>query len=122
MGHMNVAHYVAKFDEATWQIFAMLGLTRAYFADTNCGMAAVQQNIAYRRELAAGDLIRIETAIDEMAERKLRFRHRMIDCTSGEEAATMELIGVHFDREAHRACPFPDPVRAACAKLIGDAA
>ena len=27
MGHMNVMWYVGKFDEATWQFFALLGLT-----------------------------------------------------------------------------------------------
>ena len=27
MGHMNVMWYVGKFDEATWQMFAQMGLT-----------------------------------------------------------------------------------------------
>ena len=27
MGHMNVASYVAKFDEASWSLFCELGLT-----------------------------------------------------------------------------------------------
>ncbi len=26
MGHMNVQYYVGKFDEATWQLFAFLGM------------------------------------------------------------------------------------------------
>ena len=33
MGHMNVRFYTAKFDEATVQMFGMLGLTIAYFKE-----------------------------------------------------------------------------------------
>ena len=29
MGHMNVMWYVGKFDEATWNFFSEVGLTRA---------------------------------------------------------------------------------------------
>ena len=29
MGHMNVMWYVGKFDEATWQLLAAVGLTAA---------------------------------------------------------------------------------------------
>ena len=51
MGHMNVMWYVGKFDEATWNLFASFGVTAAFLRDQRRGMAAVQQNITYRREL-----------------------------------------------------------------------
>ena len=51
MGHMNVMWYVGKFDEATWNLFALLGVTTAFLKENRRGMAAVQQNITYRREL-----------------------------------------------------------------------
>ena len=51
MGHMNVSVYVAKFDEATWQLFAALGLTRARMRDEKLGVAGVEQHIEYKREL-----------------------------------------------------------------------
>ena len=34
MGHMNVMWYVGKFDEATWNLFAHLGLTAAFLRAT----------------------------------------------------------------------------------------
>ena len=55
MGHMNVMWYVGKFDEATWNLFAAVGITTAFLKENRRGMAAVQQNITYRRELIAGD-------------------------------------------------------------------
>jgi hypothetical protein len=51
IGHMNVMWYVCKFDEANWNFFATLGLAPTYFAEQHRGMAAIQQNIAYKHEL-----------------------------------------------------------------------
>jgi acyl-CoA thioester hydrolase len=55
VGHMNIMCYVGKFDEANWNLFARIGLTPSYLRETGRGMAAVQQNISYKRELLAGD-------------------------------------------------------------------
>ncbi len=63
MGHMNVQWYVAKFDEATWQLLGLLGLTTARFAEEGFGMAAVDQRVQYRRELRAGDLLAIRSTV-----------------------------------------------------------
>jgi len=58
IGHMNIASYGAKFDEATWVLFCELGLTPSYLRGEH-GMAAVQQAITYKKELFAGDVIEI---------------------------------------------------------------
>ena len=57
MGHMNVMWYVGKFDEATWNLFAATGITTAFLKENRRGMAAVQQNITYKRELLSGDVV-----------------------------------------------------------------
>ena len=57
VGHMNVMWYVGKFDEATWQLFSHLGLNNSRFQNEGAGMAAVEQNLQYKRELRAGDVI-----------------------------------------------------------------
>jgi acyl-CoA thioester hydrolase len=38
---MNVASYVAKFDEATWQLFLAIGLTPSRLRGGGIGMAGV---------------------------------------------------------------------------------
>src|SRR5215470_12975502 len=63
MGHMNVALYVAKFDEATWQLFAAIGLTPARLRDENIRMAGVEQHIEYKRELYPGDVVTVSSKI-----------------------------------------------------------
>jgi hypothetical protein len=37
MGHMNVMWYVGKFDEATWHLFAQIGMTPSYLRESGRG-------------------------------------------------------------------------------------
>lgn len=115
IGHMNVQFYTARFDEATWHFFAALGLTPTYFRENGCGMAAVDQHTKYRRELHAGDLIRIATELFEIRGKTVRFRHSMYNAETGEEVATTDLVGVHMDTKLRRAVPMaPELVAGAC--------
>ena len=60
---MNIMWYVGKFDEANWNLFARLGLTPSYLREAGRGMAAVQQNITYKRELLAGDIVEVRSRL-----------------------------------------------------------
>ena len=113
VGHMNIMWYVGKFDEANWNFFAALGLTPSYLRNENRGMAAVQQNITYKHELLAGDIVEIRSRVEELREKSLRFVHEMVNAETGAVAAICELTGVHMDRATRRAVPFPAEVRAA---------
>jgi acyl-CoA thioester hydrolase len=112
MGHMNVMWYVGKFDEATWNFFASIGITGAYMRDRQRGMAAVQQNISYSRELLAGDIVTVRTRLLELRGRVIRFEHVMYVGDSDEVAARCELTGVHIDRETRKATALPDDIVA----------
>jgi acyl-CoA thioester hydrolase len=119
VGHMNVMWYVGKFDEATWNFFARLGLTPAYLRDAGRGMAAVQQNITYKRELLAGDVVEVNTSLREIGNRSIRFVHEMRDAVTGEVAAVCELTGVHIDRQARKSVAFTDAIRDCAAACLG---
>jgi acyl-CoA thioester hydrolase len=106
MGHMNVMWYVGKFDEATWQLFASLGITRSSLRTENRAMAGVQQNTTYKRELYAGDVITVRSTILEVRQRAIRFLHTMTDDETGEIAATTDLTGVCLDPQTRRATSF----------------
>jgi acyl-CoA thioester hydrolase len=111
MGHMNVAWYVAKFDEATWQLFAAIGLTRARLRDDGRGMAGVEQHIEYERELFAGDVVTVTSAILEVRDKVLRFTHEMKNDATGEIAARTTLVAVHLDAAQRKATALPEDVR-----------
>jgi acyl-CoA thioester hydrolase len=110
MGHLNVASYVAKFDTATWNFFFNIGVTPSMLRETSVGLAAVEQVLNYKKELMPGDVIEVRTKILDLSEKKVRFRHEMIHRESGAVAATCELLGVCFDREAHKSRAFPSDV------------
>ena len=118
MGHLNVMWYVGKFDEATWNLFAAIGLTPTLLRTQNRGMAAVQQNIGYRRELNPGDIVMVRSAVLEVRDKVLRFVHEMHNTESGEIAAVCELTGVHIDTIARKSCRFPDEVLARGREMI----
>ena len=118
MGHMNVMWYVGKFDEATWHLCARIGLTPSRLREGDRGMAAVQQNITYKRELLAGDIVEVESRILEVREKVLRFTHEMRNAETGETAASCELTGVHMDRRLRKACAFPEEIRGAAQALL----
>ncbi len=110
MGHMNVQYYVEKFDEGVWHLFAEVGLTPSYMRERKRGMAAVEMNIKYKRELYAGDLIIVRSGVLSVTERSLRMVHEMTNGETGEVAAVQEAVAVHLDREARRAVPFPEEI------------
>jgi len=107
MGHMNVMWYVGKFDEATWNLFAAFGVTAGFMRAQRRGMAAVQQNITYRRELLAGDTVAVRSAFLEVRERVAKFVHEMRNAATGEVSAICVLTGVQIDTQTRKSCPFP---------------
>ncbi|MBI5321644.1 acyl-CoA thioesterase [Bradyrhizobium sp.] len=118
VGHMNIMWYVGKFDEANWNLFARLGLTPSYLRQSGRGMAGVQQNISYRRELFAGDIVEITSRLLELREKSIRFLHEMRNAETGEIAATCEITAVYLDRQAHKSMPFEDAIRAVAARHL----
>jgi len=118
MGHMNVMWYVGKFDEGTRHLFHALGLTPQFLRENNRGMAAVEQTIQYKRELLAGDIVTIHSALLEIKDKVIRFTHEMRKADTDEVAALTTLTAVHLDKAARRACAFPESVRAKGTALL----
>ena len=104
MGHMNVTWYTGKFDEATWNLFAACGMTSQYVREKRRGMAGVQQNITYKRELYAGDVVTVRTKVLELRERVVRWLHEMVH--EGEVVCVSDLTAVHLDLDTRKAVAF----------------
>jgi acyl-CoA thioester hydrolase len=112
MGHMNVMWYVGKFDEATWNLFSALGVTPAYLRENERAMAAVQQNLSYKRELISGDVIAVRSGMLEMRDKVAKFVHEMRQAQTGEISAVCVLTAVHMDSKARKSTAFPADVIA----------
>jgi len=110
VGHMNVQFYTARFDEASWQFLAQLGLTPAFLKRNHRSAVAVEQRIQYKRELLAGSLVHIATELISLGRTSIRFVHHMYDSETAEEVAASELVGVYFDVDIRSAAPLPPSV------------
>jgi acyl-CoA thioester hydrolase len=108
---MNVMWYTGKFDEACWNLLAMLGIHRAGVAQDGTAMAAIEQHIQYKRELFPGDAVTIESAILDVTDKTIRMLHKMMHDASGEVAAISMVVGVHLDRRIRKAIRLPEEVR-----------
>lgn len=111
-GHMNVQHYMGKFDEATWHFFAHLGITPSYMKAHNVGMFTVEQNINYFHELLPGDLIYIKSQMLEFKPKAIVFLHQMFNAESDELVAKAKMVGVHINRTTRQTTPFTKAVVA----------
>jgi len=112
MGHMNVMYYVGKFDEATWGFFSAIGLQGRKMRDDKKGMVAVEQNIQYKAELMAGDVITIHSEIITCGDKSIKFKHEMRNVETGAVAAITTLTGLYFDKSARKTISLPDNIKA----------
>ena len=118
MDHMNVMWYVGKFDEATWNLFAHLGMPPSRMRASNCGMAAVDQRVSYQQELHAGDTVAVRSGVLEVKEKSLRFFHEMRDAATGDISAITQLVAVHMNTVERRSCGLPEDVQAKARELV----
>jgi acyl-CoA thioester hydrolase len=111
MGHVNVQYYASMFDQATWAFLSEFGITSEYMKANRRGMAAVSQQTKYLLELFSGDIVEIQTELLEVTEKTIRFVHTMRRRPQIDTIATSELVGVHFDTEVRKSCPFPQEIK-----------
>lgn len=118
IGHMNVMWYIGKFDEASWNLLACIGITPSYIRDAQTGMAGVEQNVTYKRELLAGAIVEIRSHFVDVGDKKIVWVHEMRDAENNEVCAVCELTAVHINRATRRSCPIPPDVRTRVQALL----
>lgn len=121
-GHMNVQHYMGRISDAAGTLLHAIGLGAEESRRLKLGFAALHQEIDYRRELLAGDIVVMQSGVAEAAGKKIRFRHRLLNAETGEVSMTASVFGVFLDLDRRRATPMPAEVETrATALAIGDA-
>ncbi len=85
---MNVAYYVMAFDHATDGLFDLLGIGAEYCRRENRSVFAVEQHIAYKRELTRGERLVVSSQLLGFDDKRLHFFQRMAAEGGGHLAAT----------------------------------
>jgi len=107
LGHVNVSFYMGWLGDAAFAMLAMHGLNREESAAENLGVAAVRAEVDYQAELRGGDIVRMESAVENIGERKIVFRHRLLRIGDDRLAMAARLTGVCLDLASRRSRPFP---------------
>ena len=107
-GHLNEAYYLVPFSNAAWALQDHFGIGVDYFERTGGAIYTVESHLRYLREVRAPALLELETMILDSDTKRLRFGHVML--VDGEESATFECVGLHFDTRANRTAPLPEDV------------
>ena len=112
MGHMNVRHYMAMFDDASYQLLAeATGWCLVAEEWKGKGWADIYHKIDYQGELHAGALVEIEGGVTEIGNSSFTAVYFMKNKMTGERAATLTAKVVFFDLEARRSIPLTDQIR-----------
>lgn len=112
-GHMNVRHYAPVFDDASFHLYAVMGLSLDdLLRDHGVHVVTARAETNFIRELKAGDLFVIDGAVTRLGSRSVTVQLRLRHAVSGDLHATYDITEVFFDPATRRSAPMPEPVRA----------
>lgn len=117
-GHMNIAWYVAAFDQALDRIYPELGFRPEELAAGNSSNFVAEMHITYKRELREGDPLRITTQLLGFDEKRCHFIQCMYHAADGYLAATDEWLFVHVDMETRRSTVMQPALQARLADVL----
>lgn len=93
MGHVNVRHYAAMFDDASFQL-----LGRVAGPDKDLlGWADVRSEIDYKHETLAGTLLTITSHVEKVGKSSLTYVHVMSGSVDGVVRAQARVVTLRFD-------------------------
>lgn len=118
-GHMNVRHYAPVFDDASFHLYAVMGLSvDAILADHGVHMVTARAETNFVKELTAGDLFVVDGAVSRLGNRSVTFHLRLLHAGTGVLHATCHITEVFFDPKTRTSAPMPDAVRAVYAQWV----
>lgn len=112
-GHLNVRHYAAAFDDATFVFWGGLGFRPG---DGRPMPVTLEVKTGFRHETRAGTIARISAEVTKVGQTSvgLRFEMRDDDATL---LAVCEVVEVFMDPASRQSCAIPPPLRAALTAL-----
>ncbi len=105
--HMNVAYYVLAFDLGIDALWTRFGITDDYIEDSRGSTFAVENHVAWRRELHEGDPYFVTSQVLGYDAKRIHQFQRMYHAEKHYLAATAEWLNLHVDLEARRVSPWP---------------
>jgi acyl-CoA thioester hydrolase len=123
IGHMNVQFYIARISDATTTLNAAIGIDVRFMREQRRALVTLGQDVAYLRELRAGDLVVMHSGIVAIEGKKVRYFHRLSRVEDGEIAMTARQLMIGMDLVRRKAILIDDEIlERARAMLVAEAA
>ncbi|HZD25942.1 MAG TPA: thioesterase family protein [Alphaproteobacteria bacterium] len=118
VGHLGFQFYVQRFSAAGMQLFGRLGLTPAWLRERRRGYSTFDYRLRFRRELNAGSIVQVRSAVAHLGGSSIRILHRLSDAISGTVSAELDQFGVLLDLDARRPARIPAEIRERAQPLL----
>lgn len=112
-GHMNVRWYAHFFDDATFHMWTMSGLSYQRFQELGAIMVVAHTGTDFIREMKAGQLLVIRSAFTGIGNKSVKYTANMFDADTDVLCARQRSVEVCFDQTTRRSAPMPDGIREA---------
>lgn len=120
MGHLNVRHYSAMFDDASFQLLGRIAGTD--FDATRLGWADARLELDYVREVRAGGLVTVRSHVEKVGSSSLVVGHVMTGSVDGLVHARARVVTVHFDLAARQKRAIQGALRKRAEDLLAQTA
>lgn len=117
MGHMNVRHYAAMFDDASFQLLGHIAGLEAESENIR-GWADVRSETEYKHETKAGALITIRSRVVKLGRSSVTFEQVMSGTLDDVVHAVNRTVTVRFDLEARAATALEPAARSRAEALL----
>lgn len=109
--HMNVMYYINKFELANRNFMSELGVYD-HIKSEGLGIAVVEQNIKYKKEVFEDQLLFVQSELLSVADKTMTTKHHLYEKMSGRLSAEMEIVSLMFDMEKRKAVSIPPTLRS----------
>jgi acyl-CoA thioester hydrolase len=109
--HMNVQFYTRKYDEATGILLTHVGTIKD-LKQKNWGMAHIESNIKYLKEVLEDEALHILSKIVSISNKVITIEHEMYNTGKNELASTATFKLVFLDLKTRRAVTIPTEIKA----------
>lgn len=110
-GHMNVRWYAHHFDDASYQLWSLKGMSTKELSRRNLLNVVANTTTNFIKETRAGDLLVIKGGFTHVGNKSVRIVLEMVDADTDEVRANQTVVEVFFDAEKRCSTTIPDDIR-----------
>ena len=111
-GHMNVRHYAHLFDDASWAMWSLFGVSTRHMQQQGVRTVVASTNTTFVKELLPGTVVVVESRFVRLGTKSVTYEQRLLDVDTGQEHARQEATEVFVDDETRASTRIPTAIRA----------